>query len=237
MRLLLTRPQLDAEGSRHRFEAFGHQITVAPLIDIRFLEDVSLPDLNWQALLVTSGNGARALVRQAGSAKLRRLPVLAVGDQSATRMREKGFANVVSANGDVEALAQLAKEHLDPSLGPVLHVAGSVWAGDLGALLGEAFDYHRIVLYEAVAATQLPSLIETGLARDDFDGMLFYSPRTARIFRELVVAAGLLPKLHHVTAYCLSASVARALPEKTFRETKIASEPKEAALIALLEAD
>jgi uroporphyrinogen-III synthase len=237
MHLLLTRPELDAEGSRDRLIALGYEVTVAPLIQIRMLEHVPLPDLPWQAVLVTSGNGARALGQHEAAAKLHNLPVLAVGEQSAMRMRAQGFTNVLSADGDAEALAQLAHIRLDPANGPVLHVAGSVRAGDLAAMLGDQFALTRVVLYEAEPVMQVPQEILTGLQNAAFDGVLFYSPRSARVFKELIIKAQLERHLARMTAYCLSARVKQSLPDGAFRSVRIAKEPKEASLLSLIVAD
>jgi len=237
MRLLLTRPELDAEGSREKLAAMGHAVQSVPLIDIHYLDDVALPALAWQALLVTSGNAARALARHPESARLKKLPVLAVGDQSATRMREMGFLNVESADGDVHALAALARHRLDPASGPLLHVAGSVRAGDLVQMLGDAFECRRVVLYDVVPAAALPDRLAQALKNRDLDGILFYSPRTARIFHALAEEAGLLDALDDMAAYCLSPAVAASLPENKFRIVRVAREPKESALLALIGQD
>jgi uroporphyrinogen-III synthase len=56
------------------------------------------------ALAFTSVNGVEAFARLSAE---RRSPVFAVGDRTARAAREAGFADVVSADGDVEALAAL----------------------------------------------------------------------------------------------------------------------------------
>lgn len=234
MRLLLTRPALDAEGSRRTLIAMGHQVAIAPLIDIQFREDVDLPALAWQALLVTSGNAARALALHGEAARLRMLPVFAVGDQSAARLQELGFHQVESADGDVHALASLVRRRLDPAGGPLLHVAGSVRAGDLVTMLSE-FDCKRVVLYDAMAATALPPQLERELMSGEVEGVLFYSPRTARIFSALLTQPALLERLSGMIAYCLSPAVAASLPRDRFRHIRVAMEPKESALLHLIE--
>jgi len=237
MRLLLTRPEQDASGSRAKLVAQGHVVESVPLIDIRYFDDVPLPQLAWQALLVTSGNAARALGRHKDSAGLTHLPVLAVGDQSATRMTEMGFPHVESADGDVVALAALVRQRLDPKGGPLLHVAGSVRAGDLVQMLSDAFECRRVVLYEAIAAAALPDALAQMLKSQALDAILFYSPRTARIFHALAAEADLLGTLHNLTAYCLSPAVATSLPKGKFRHVRVAPDPKESALFDLIAQD
>src|SRR5689334_25386119 len=85
-----------------------------------------------QAVLLTSANGARAL---AEASEQRGRPILAVGDTTASTAEGLGFSAVTSASGDGAALAELARERLDPKDGPLLHVSGREVAADLGDLL------------------------------------------------------------------------------------------------------
>jgi uroporphyrinogen-III synthase len=237
MRLLLTRPKEDSAELARLLAGLGHETVVAPLLSIRFIEDAEIPERSWQALLVTSANGARALGRHARAAELKTVPVLAVGEASAETAAAEGFAQVLAAGGDVEALAALAARHLDPAGGPLLHAAGSVVAGDLASLLGaRGFEVMRVVLYEAEKAPGLPDQAITGLNSGNIDGVLFYSPRTARHFAQLAREAGIESRLASVTAYCLSQAVADALGPIAFKEVKTARDPSQKALLALISA-
>ncbi|MFN6941440.1 MAG: uroporphyrinogen-III synthase, partial [Parvibaculum sp.] len=149
MHLLVTRPEPESEALAAGLRARGHEVTIAPLLSIRYLDGVSLPAREWQALLITSANGARALGRIADR-YLKQVPLLAVGEASAAAARAEGFSNVRAAEGDVHALEALAVRLLDPAKGPLFHAAGSVLAGDLKALLeARGFEVERLALYEA----------------------------------------------------------------------------------------
>ncbi|MEQ8282239.1 MAG: uroporphyrinogen-III synthase [Parvibaculum sp.] len=236
MRLLVIRPEQDAAELARLLAARGHQAVIAPVMSVRFLGDAELPARIWQALLVTSANGARALARHAQAAALKDVRVLAVGPASARAMRDAGFRWVEAAEGDVDALAALVCLELAPDGGPLLHVAGRVVAGDLRAVLAaQGFAVERVVLYEAVAADRLPEAARTALTEGGIDGVLLHSPRTARIFVSLVRAAGLEPALCRMMAFCLSQAVADALGDTTFLTVKIAERPEQAALLDLLE--
>ncbi len=235
MRLLVTRPDEDQAALAETLDALGHQTIAAPLLAVRFLADAAIPDTPYQAILITSANGARALRRRREVARLATLPVLAVGEASAAAARVAGFADVASAEGDVEALAELALRRLEPGGGPLLHVAGSVVAGDLKTVLeGHGFSVDRVTLYEAVAAERLPIAAADALRAGAIDGALFYSPRTARSFAALVQMEGVAQTLVTVTAYCLSQAVAEALAGLPFKAVAIAPEPNQAALLGLL---
>jgi uroporphyrinogen-III synthase len=235
MRLLVTRPERESEALAAGLRARGHDVTIAPLLSIHYLDDVPLPQRDWQALLVTSANGARALARCADAA-LKAVPVLAVGEGSAAAARAEGFSQVRAAEGDVQALDALAARLLDPAKGPLLHAAGSVLAGDLKAMLeARGFEVERAVLYEAEKRA-LPETVLDALKAGEIDGVLFFSPRTAGQFAALMREAGLASSLGRATAYCLSAAVAGELGGLSFAETRIAASPSLDALLALISA-
>jgi uroporphyrinogen-III synthase len=235
VRLLVTRPEEDSTPLADALAALGHEAVMAPLLTIRFFDDAPLPEGAWQALLVTSANGARALGRREDARPLLQLPVFAVGAASADAARAAGFAHVEAAGGDVEALAGHVPEALAPGGGPLLHVAGSAVAGDLAALLGaKGFSVERAVLYEATLAKTLPGVAREALEGGTLDGVVLYSPRTARAFASLVVDAGLQACVSGLAAYCLSPAVAAALERLPGLTVKIARQPDQAGLLFLL---
>lgn len=235
MRLLVTRPDEDAEPLAALLAGLGHEAVIAPLLTIRILADAALPDERWQAILITSANGVRALTARRAAAALAGVPVLAVGEASASAARAAGFMQVEAAGGDVISLARLAMQRLSPGGGPLLHVAGSVVAGDLkGDLEWRGFSVARVALYDAVAASELPETAASALKAKRIDGALFYSPRTARSFAALVRSAKVEAMLAGVTAYCLSEAVADQLAGLPFAAIRVAAAPDQQSLLALL---
>jgi uroporphyrinogen-III synthase len=229
-RVLVTRPEQDAAATAARLMDLGHAAIITPLMDIRFVAGPALDLTGIQALLVTSANGARALAaRQAGSDIA--LPVLAVGDATARAARDLGFADVESAGGDVDDLARLAAVRLRPGDGALLHVAGSKVAGDLAGMLAKAgYTYRRSVLYDARPVAALPQAAQRAIADGAAAGVLLYSPRTAVLFRDLVLAAGLEGFVENLTAFCLSANVA-ARAGAGWRRVVVAVRPTEPSLM------
>lgn len=236
MRLLLTRPVRDSEALAALLTARGHEVLVTPLLSIHHRDNVELPKGDWQALLVTSANGARALGRLADNT-LKSVPVLAVGEASAEAAQAQGFTHVRAAAGDVHALDALAAETLDPAKGPLLHAAGSVLAGDLKSMLeARGFSVERVVLYDAQKAASFTPAALQALAGGALDGVLFFSPRTARHFAHLAMAECVTGELHRATAYCLSANIAEEIDALGFGAIRIAAEPAQDALLALISA-
>lgn len=232
MRVLVTRPEADAAGLAARLAEGGVDSLVEPLMRVVPTAD-PLPDLDtFQGLLITSANGVRAL---AARTDRRDLPVWAVGDASARTARDAGFTAVASAAGDVEALAGLVTARCDPAAGPLLHVAGTQVAGDLAGRLATAgFSYARAVLYAARTVEALSAPARTALGDGTVQGVLLFSPRTARTFVDLAAAAGLTGALAGQTAFCLSAAVADAVAGAPWAERCVAARPDQPSLVALV---
>jgi uroporphyrinogen-III synthase len=95
------------------------------------------------------------------------------------------------------------------------------------------FETRRSVLYEAKAVEALSPLGQKALS-EGIDGVLFFSPRTAALFRERVRAAGLAPTLAPATAYCLSPAVAEAAAGLPWTGVAVAEHPETPALLALI---
>lgn len=229
MRVAVTRPEEDAGPLTAKLEAMGHAVVMAPLLAIRPRETVSIPDLEWQALAVTSANGIRALPPGHGLTQFR---TLTVGPQSLKAAQAAGFT-AEAHGGDVNGLAAFIRDSLDPRAGPILYLSGAETAGDLEAQLAAAgFDCRRVVLYDAAPAESLGAAGDA-LRQGGIDAVLLYSPRSAKIWRGLVEAAGLGLQAAQLRHLCLSRNVAAALPEGW--NAAVAASPDEAAILRLLE--
>jgi uroporphyrinogen-III synthase len=226
VRLIVTRPAEEAGPLLAKLAALGHRAIALPLLKIVPRPGVAIPERDYQAICVTSANAIRALGEPG---RLKAIPVLTVGPQSLRAARDAGFAKCEAHGGDVRGLADFTIRNLDPARGPILYLSGAETSGDLAGALGKAgFDVTRLVLYDAVAISRadLPSL-------GDHDGVLLYSPRSARIWAALVVKAGQASASRTLTHYCLSANVAAALPPSW--PATVAASPVEAAMLALLD--
>ena len=237
MKILVTRPEPDASRLAQSLKAAGHDPVVEPLMSAEYLEgpeDFSNALKSAQAIAFTSANGVRALAR---CHKERHLPVFAVGDATAAAARQEGFGIVHVAAGDVDHLAADIAARLDPGAGSIVHIAGSVVAGDLqGALAARGFEVDRHVLYAMTASASLSPDVIAQITHASLEAVLIYSPRSGRILADLINKAGLREACLAITCYCLSANVAAALAPLPFANCLVAATPDEDALMALLEA-
>jgi uroporphyrinogen-III synthase len=233
VRLLLTRPEPDAQRTAAALRQRGHTVVVAPLMRIESLSDAEISAGPWTAILITSANAAHAIAAHPRRNALARLPVFAVGDRSAQAMRDSGFADVSSADGGVGDLARLVGERAPPG-SSLLYLAGAERSGDLAAKLGSRnFTVQTIVVYRAVAAARLPPVATDALAQR-IDGVLHFSRRTAEAYVNAARGGGLLESALKPAHFCLSAQIAEPLAEAGASTVHVAQRPVEAALIELL---
>jgi uroporphyrinogen-III synthase len=227
-RIWVTRASPGAETTAARLVAMGLAPLVDPLLEVRDLSPtVDLTDV--AALAFTSVNGVAAFARLYDG---RDRPVFAVGDRTARAAREAGFADVDSADGDVEALAALILSQAARLGGAVLHPCALDPAGDLvSPLVAAGLSARRLAVYEAVDRDPSPSTL-AGL--DDLEAVLLHSPRAARALGGWL-AGRPAPGLR---ALCLSPAVAAPLatPAAAGRLGSVTSapHPSETALLALL---
>ncbi len=226
--LLITRPAIDAAPLIRRLSEMGIESIAAPLLEISTLDGPPLAVDSVQAFLLTSANGVRALAARTGR---REIPCLAVGDATARTAKDLGFTNVESADGDVDDLARLVANTCEPKGGVLLHAAGSVSAGDLAAMLEpKGFKVWREMLYEAKTADALPADAAKALGDGAVDGVVLYSPRTARQFRGLVSSSGLDTALPGLTLFALSGNVRDAAGDD-WKDVIVAAHPDQESLL------
>jgi uroporphyrinogen-III synthase len=234
VRLLVTRPEPDAERTATALRERGHTVVVASLLHIEPVERAEIGPGPFAAILATSANAATAMVRHPRLVQLRELPVFAVGERSAEAMRGAGFGDVTSANGGVGDLLQLVGDRIRRPA-PLLYLAGADRSGDLaGTLSARGFAISTVVVYRAVAAETLPAAAVMALA-DGIDGVLHFSRRSAEAYAKVSQAAGLGDRaLKRPTHFCMSAQIAQPLMQAGAADIHVAPEPTEAALLALI---
>jgi uroporphyrinogen-III synthase len=229
MKVLITRSEVDAAPLANLLSARNIVSMVDSMIKVELYSGSPLNLTGVQALLMTSANGVRAYCARNFE---RGLPLFAVGDATAREAMVNGFKNISTARGDVSHLAKLVQTQLFKSGGGLLHVAGTETAGDLaGNLLKAGYEYRRDVLYNVVAAKFLQPETVLALINNEVQGVLLYSPRTAQIFCQLIVADLGKKMLSGVNAYCLSAAVADKVRDLKWRSIVVASRPMQSELI------
>jgi uroporphyrinogen-III synthase len=224
-RVWITRAQPGAEATATRVRALGHDAWVEPLLDIRALSGARIDMTGVGALAFTSANGVRAFADLSGE---REIKVFAVGAATSQAARAAGFRAVLSADGDVSALAQGIAARRGEIRGAVLHPGTSEPAGDLpGALAVHGVDVRSVALYESIAARIEPARLA---ALVQADAALLHSPKAARELARVL-------KVHPspgLRALGLSPAVIRPLARAGLAERTAPPMPLESALLNLI---
>ncbi|MET4805908.1 uroporphyrinogen-III synthase [Limibacillus sp. MBR-115] len=232
MRILVTRPQPDSAALAASLEAKGHEVLVAPLLEIRPL-DTPIDLSGVTDLVFTSVNGVRMFAERCATA--RDLPVHTVGDATADMAQAYGFKRVFSANGDAATLNAQLQRTLRPETARILHACGKHRAFDLAAALREkGFAATSVALYEAHMAHAFPPYVRTALESRQLEAVLFFSPRTALSFVCLAERDGLAETCTGLVALCLSDAIAQAARALAWAEILTAPHPSRDSLLDLL---
>ena len=237
MAVLVTRPHPDNEATAAALRGRGFEALPAPML--RFEPMPPSDDLaaDYGAIIVTSANALRAIEPQLAQSALLTMPLFAVGDHTAAAARSLGFAEVISAEGDAEALRNrvLGAKQLQADRA-LLYLAGAELSRDLTSdFAAHGRDVVTVVTYRMVALRHLPREAREAFAANRIEAVLHYSQRSARAFLEAARSDGVEISALSVLQCCLSANVARPLREAGATQVQVAAAPDENALFAALE--
>lgn len=236
--ILVTRPSPDGERTTAALAQVGCLPLHTPLMRITQRKAPLPPSARADALVFTSANGVRAWVQAGGSLTL---PAFYVGPASAATGRALGLPITAIAQGDVDSLIPLITQ---AGVQRPLHVRGIHAVGDLvGRLTAKGLSPLSLPLYEASAVPVLPPLM-VAVLRSGPCTVAFFSPRTARLFAELLAAAqadtgsNAAPPLigAQTDALCLSPAVANVAKTLPFREIHAAFRPELSAFVDMAKA-
>jgi uroporphyrinogen-III synthase len=208
----------------------GYNVIMAPMIRI---EPVSfeIPAQD-RSLIVTSKNGARIGLANISN---KSCPVFAVAEQTADEARALGFTNVIVGPGTARKMIPMLLECGISEKRKYSHLCGSEISYNLCDVLeGEGIDAKTTVTYQARPSRSLAMDVQEALESGEIDTALFYSPRTATIFEELIAEYDHSDWLVNINARCLSTSVASNLLGP-WRSKEYAIIPTEKALFSLID--
>jgi uroporphyrinogen-III synthase len=206
-KLLLLRPEPGLSASAERAQALGLEVIAFPLFRVEPVAWQAPDPAEFDALLLTSANA----VRLGGSelAKLRDLPVTAVGEATAAAARDAGFrVETIGSGNAVDLLAGL------PRSLKLLHVAGEDHRN-----IGDRPIERRIAYQaEAIGDPGLPSL----------EGLVaaVHSPRAGKRLAELAT----------VRSETAIAAISKAAAEACgggWERVNVADQPNDKCLLAL----
>lgn len=230
VKMLVTRPEPDAQATLARLDALGIAATAAPVMVRQTLDGSLPPGDGFTAMVLTSANAVRALADRGVLDRYRHLPVFAVGDRTAREASEAGFERVSSAAGAISDLINAMA--IARMRGPIFYPTGKHQSADLAkALAPLGIMVATAKLYDMVAVDALPDDVLAELG-GTIGAVLAYSRRSAEIFAGL---AAELPRERRssLAMLCLSEAVAEPLLEARFSRISLADRPDEDAMMSL----
>ncbi len=197
----ITRAQPGADATAARLREMGHKPILSPLLSVRNLAPaIDLDGVG--ALAFSSANGVRAFASLSSERSLR---AFAVGAATAEAAKAAGFTRVLSADGDVEALAAAIAARGRELDGSLLHAASAQPAGDLvGALALAGVSARAVAVYETVVEKPDKAFLD-GLG--EIDLALVHSPRAGKALAQ-ILGRQAAPRLR---ALCISRAAAAPL--------------------------
>jgi uroporphyrinogen-III synthase len=232
VRMLVTRPEPDAQLTVARLRALDIDAVAAPLLKRTPLSAPLPPPERFAGLALTSANGLRALAERGAVDAYRHLPVYAVGTRTAIEAEVLGFPKVFDAGGTLADLAELIIHAGIP--GPVFHPAGQHRSGDLARSVADhGVIVDTVPMYDMVAVDHLPENVVGELEAGAISAVLFYSSRTAKTFVSCL-GEGLTRQMRaDVEMLCLSETVAAPLVAARCTRISLADQPEDSAMMAL----
>lgn len=215
-RLVLLRPQPGNDESAARARALGIEVLQLPLFETVAVPQARLPEGPFDALLVTSANGARH-----GAdilARFGHLPVFAVGEASARAARAHGGRTVQAGGGDAASTIPLiaAAGHRN-----VLHLCGE----DVRDMDPMGLAVTRHVVYRSDARDMRP--FTKMLAMLPSSVIAVHSPRAGRRLNAL-----LPPPARNHRLVAISGAAAAACGAG-WRRVHVSPSPDDTALLRL----
>jgi uroporphyrinogen-III synthase len=200
MRVLVTRPRMEAEEFAQALHKIGAQVFFMPTIAIHPINDstsldralANLSSYAW--LVVTSVNAVKVVVDRLDALGINKLPeslqIAAVGPKTAARLVDKGYQpdfvpDEYIADAIVPGLGDLQGRLV---LLPTADIAPETLPKAIQAADGIA---HVIPVYKTKPAA--PTLNELGVLREGLDVITFASGSSAQYFVDLTRQAGLDP--------------------------------------------
>ncbi len=235
MRLMVTRPLVDAERQAELLRALGHEPLIQPLLEITFPPLQPLRLRGVQALVATSRNALRGLSRNESFERAKSLPVYCIARHTADFARQSGFTHVITGAGTAKDMVQLITHAARPETGALLYLTGRHLAFDLETPLKSAgFAVTRVIIYETREIGKERAAEFAEALRGGVDGVLLMSPRTAEAFINLIKNFKLRQEARKITCYCYSEAIAEPLGEIEGLTVAVSSHPTEDEMMRLI---
>lgn len=211
-RLVVTRPEPQAQKTIEALIARGHQVTHVPLTEIRPLDHTSDLPKKVDALIATSANALK-FAKPELIAQCADKAIYCVGSKTAKLAGTLGL--------DVQVCCETAEELMRAIVSEPLQSFAYLCSKHRMSTLDDRLPPKQLHIIETYEAPFIDPNMDTSTI---VDGVLLYSVRAAQSWAK----SGIQAQFH----FCMSENIANCLPESQRQTVKIATKPLEAQLFS-----
>ena len=165
-----------------------------------------------------------------------KLPVYAVGPNTAHAARISGFTNVIEGDGDASALADLLINSFPTSPVRLLYPCGTIQAFDMkAALINSQIELMQVEIYATNYLDPGKQEVLDALKTATNGVQLHYSSASAGHFSDLVKLHGGHALSKTMSAVAISEKTALAIDKSLIRTLHIANAPTQNGMLSVLE--
>ena len=181
-------------------------------------------------IFITSQNAAGAF---RGDDK--KIPLYAVGVKTSEVLQDKGFTNILMGHGDASSLLEKIQKTV-PKNHRLVHLSGDEISVDVSCEL-KKFGYtcHRQIIYKTKYLDAFSPEALRALRGKDLFSILFYSPRSAQIFKKSIQKYHLETPLKTVYALSLSPGIETYLKDLPWKGSFISQAKSTVSMIESLD--
>ena len=219
MNILITRPLIDAEDLMGKLFSLGHKIIHIPTLQVKPVTNQKCDAKNYDAFIFTSANAIRNLkLLNEDKKKL----CFCVGSITEKIVRQKGYANSISAGGNVNALKNIILNSDFDKKKKIAYFCGDYISTDLDLdLKMEGYLIDKVINYSSEKIVDLNNENEKILNNHPPDIIFVYSKRSAESFVELVKKYTLNGLMTGSRVLCISEKVLNVFKQLGWKKLEV----------------
>ena len=219
MNILITRPLIDAEDLMGKLFSLGHKIIHIPTLQVKPVTNQKCDAKNYDAFIFTSANAIRNLkLLNEDKKKL----CFCVGSITEKIVRQKGYANTISAGGNVNALKNIILNSYFDKKKKIAYFCGDYISTDLDLdLKREGYLIDKVINYSSEKIVDLNNENEKILNNHPPDIIFVYSKRSAESFVELVKKYTLNGLMTGSRVLCISEKVLNVFKQLGWKKLEV----------------
>ena len=229
MHIIITRPLEDSLEIISKFKILGNDVTHLPLLNIKKINYENVNFKNYKAIIFTSTNAIKFL-------KEKNIPknilCFCIGSATEKKARSKGFLNVISSGGNVEALKELIFRTHEKNDGKLVYFSSEFITVDLDKILiKNGYNVDRIINYSALPNEYISENIVEKIKSNPPNIIYVYSEKSAINLKNLLKKYSLVDKLINCNLMCISQKTSRVLSNLNWKKIFIFNPGEEEFLL------